>query len=264
MEHILPPKVAAQVVNTTVTLTWGAVEFGRAFSESIIKYPVAMRLSCSTTATQAVYIGVRYSTATKDYRVAERKTIAQIPANGSVEITPSGVAALGLLHEYITSITVELTAASTGSTTVTLIIDDEPPPLSNDAGEFRGLDAVSANDYISIYGSDILTLVGGGVASTTLYTVPAQKRFMLDFVYLSVQITPSYPELYICNLAIINLALNDVFSFYARSDIENGVTVKESAFPMVFPAGYAVVSRQTNFDTTMHTGTVLFCGREIF
>jgi hypothetical protein len=215
MEHILPAKTIAQVLNTTVTLSWGAPEFGQAFSESIIKYPVAMRLSCSTSATQAVFIGVRYETLTKTYRVAERQTIAQIPASGSVEITPAGVAALGLLKEGIISITVELTAASTGTSTIVLIIDDDPPPLSNDAGAFRGLDAANADSYLPIKGGISGTAASGFSGTTVIYTVPLRKRFILLTSFVLLGPTPSYPGTCVITFSIFS---GLVLSFYSKTD----------------------------------------------
>lgn len=264
MEHILPAKAVSQVLNTTVTLTWGATDFARAFPESIIKKSVAMRLSCSTTATQAVYIGVRYSTATKDYRVAERKTIAQIPASGSVEVTPSSVAALGLLNEWIISITVELTAASTGTTTVTLIIDDDPPPLSSNPGEFRGLDAIAADDYQIISFSSSASLGPGSFSTVTLYTVPAGKRAVLDDLYAEIYPTPSYPALAYIELQIYDATAVLIYIRRVFSGTEQVNSIDIMSFPVALLAGYAIKRAFVNNDTTNATVFVNLLGREIF
>jgi hypothetical protein len=263
MEHILPIKSVAQVLNTTVTLTWSAVDFGRAFPESIIKHTVSMRLSCTTTATQAVNVGVRYSTATKDYRVAERKTIAQIPASGSVEITPAGVAALGLLNEYIISITVELTAASTGTTTVTLIIDDDPPPLSNDAGEFRGLDAINAFDYIPFQNGVTGQMPLGATGPTLLYAVPSGKRAYLDIMFALIAPTPSFADAafiqFWISLPAVGVPKYWLLSLTDRSNVLNPVSL-----PFILPSGAGVYYYHENNTQAAVQFELSIFGREIF
>lgn len=263
MEHIFPAKTVAHVLNTTVTLSWGAVDIAQRFPESIIKVPVAMRLSCSTTATQAVYVGIRYETATKSYRVAERQTVSLIPPNGSVEITPASVAALGLLNEWITSITVELTSASIGNSTVTLIIDDDPPPLSNDPGDRFGLDASLTDDALIISNFGSATLASGTFNNTTLwYQVPAGKRFYIDLLAINIGPTGSYPADFQVSLAIDINAINTLVVLFSETERYTQTFLPPISTALV--AGDRIRTIVDNFSASNVNWRFSLIGREVF
>jgi hypothetical protein len=261
-EHILPSKTVALVAGVTSLLTWSGAEFQQAFPESIIKQPVAMRLSCSTTTVNSVNIGVRYETASKSYRVAERQTIATIPAGGSVEITPSSVAPLGLLYEYITSITVELTCLSAGSATVVLILDDDPPPLSNLPGEPIGLDARSNLDYNLIQLSGVRT-VAPGVDPFTIYTVPGGVRFYLDMLAFNLDITPSYPSVFSGQVQITrNFVTSSLPAAY--SGCEHVVQYALPTFTQPLGTGDSIRIQWVNAAGAALNSEYAMYGREVF
>jgi len=262
MEHIFPPKTIALVANTAVTISWLASDIARQFPESIIKKSVAIRFSCSTTAGNAVYCGVRYSTLTKDYQVAERKTLFVIPPNGSTEVTPSSKPALGLLNTDIVSISLDLTAPVTGNVTVSLIIDDDPPPLSSDPGELIGLDAQLTQDYIMRVEQGAFNALGSATIAT--YTVPAGKRFFLDTVYINAGPTPSFPGDLVVTLNIIYLVLG-TFPYILYSESERWNTMILGPFDTPIPTGSTIrIDVVNNNPANPYIANGNFSGREVF
>jgi len=258
-EHIFPPKTIALIANTAVTITWVASDIARQFPESIIKRPVAVRFSCSTTAANSVYCGVRYSTLTKDYLVAERKTLFFIPASGSTEVTPSSKPALGLLNTDIVSISLDLTAPVPGNVTVSLIVDDDPPPLSSDPGEFIGLDSRSSADYLLQNQNTTFNLVAGAVGTSMLAILAtAGKRFIIDMLGATIPPTPSFPGLIRVRFVVVGTI------YYARSAADRYVEAYLSNIDRIIDGGTLVSILGDNADTTAYDIDVVLFGREIF
>lgn len=259
MEHIFPPKTIALAANTTGTITWNAPDIAERFPQSIIKRPVAIRFSCTTTTANSVYCGVRYSTLTKDYLVAERKTLFFIPANGTTEVTPASKPALGLLNEGIVSLAVDCIAPAPGNVTISLIIDDDPPPLSSDPGELIGLDSRSNQDYILQNQNTTFNLIAGagGVVLLT-FPVPADKRFIVDMMGVTIPPTPSFPGLVRVRFRAVGTI------YYARSFTDRYNEAYLSTLARVVDGGTNVELLGDNTDTTAYDLDVVLFGREIF
>lgn len=259
MEHIFPPKSVALTANLESTITWNASDIAERFAESIIKRPVAIRFSCRTTTPNSVYCGVRYSTLTKDYLVAERKTLFFIPASGTTEVTSASKPALGLLQEGIVSLALDAIAAASGSITISLIIDDEPPPLSSDPGELIGLDNRSSVDYV-LQNQNTTFNLGAGTAGVSLlaFTVPVGKRFIIDAMGGCIPPTPSFPGL-------IRLRFRATGTIYtARSDAEKYKEAYLLNIARPIAEATTVEILGDNSDTTAYDIDVTLFGREIF
>lgn len=259
MEHIFPPKTIALVANTTVTISWSGPDIGARFNESVIKKAVSIRFSCSTTAANSVNCGVRYSTFTKDYLVAERRTLFFIPPNGTAEITPASKPALGLLNADIVSFFLDLTSPVTGNATVTLIVDDNPPPLSSEAGELIGLDAKFATDYISRTFVNTTTFNPGTSNTAFVYTIPAGKRAEIISVDIEIDPTPSFP-----GDVFIDFRINSVIIARWRSKTDqwvNGTIVNTGIVTDVAATVDVVVTNNWITAITPHVNVLV---REIF
>jgi hypothetical protein len=264
MEHIFPPQTVALGANVQSTIVWNSADIARLFPESIIRKPVSLRFSCITTSANAVNCGVRYSTLTKEYLLAERKTLFIIPPNTSTEITPASKPALGLLEPDITSFSLDLvTPTGGGSATVILVVNDEPPPLSSEAGELIGLDARFSEDYILIRVGDSRAVNGGATQSFTLYTVPAGKRFYLDYFYVIVPATPSFPDT--CYVQVNMSISGGTISIptFSRVDRSNALFVLQN-FTLPFGAGDFINVSDVNTDTTIATFVCALVGREVY
>lgn len=259
MEHIFPQKSIVLVANTQGTINWTAPDISERFAESIIKRPVAVRFSLSTTCTNSVYCGVRYSTLTKDYQVAERKTLFFIPAGGTTEITPASKPALGLLNAGIVSLSLDLISAAPGSVVVSLIIDDDPPPLSSDPGELIGLDSRSSSDYLLQNQNTTFNLAAGAVGTSMLsILIAGNKRFLLDMIGATIPPTPSYPGLIRVRFVISGT------TYYARSRDDQYNEAYLANYVHTIDAGTLVSILGDNADTTAYDIDVVLFGREIF
>lgn len=266
MERQLVQKSATLVANTANTISWTAPDFNRAFSESIIKKQVSVRFTCSSTCANSVNVGVRYSTLTKTYQISERQTLFVIPPNGSVEITPSSKPALGLLYDWITSISLDLLSASGGVVTVVCIVDDEPPPLSADPGELIGLDSKSNQDYITIVsGATDVVAANGGTASHVLYTCPSGKRFIIDYLSVVLDPTPSYPGTLLARWSIFLTSIGTAIAapIYSYTD-EHVIYVVPSISGIILAAtGHIDIDVLNNSGTARSYEAELY-GREVY
>lgn len=262
-EKALQQKSTALIVNGTVTLTWSGADFQQAFFESIIKKPIALRLSASTTAVgNGVFIGVSYITQSKVYQLAERLTIGTIPAQGSVELTAASIPAMGRLFENIVSITVSFTSPIGGTVTATPIIDDEPPPLSADLGERIGLDAAVAVNNIPVTAFISTTVLSGvNTGLVPLYTVPASKRFYSSLIYISIGPTPSYPGDFLLEI-FQTINYNIPFRFKSKMDCFNEMFVQSITIPLL--AGDMVAYRGTNSSASGVAISIVLIGSEVF
>jgi len=259
MEHIFPQKTIALIANVAGTINWTAPDISERFAESIIKRPVAIRFSLSTTAPNTVYCGVRYSTLTKDYLVAERKTLFFIPANGTTEVTPASKPALGLLKEGIVSLSLDMTAPANGSVTVSLIIDDDPPPLSSDPGEFIGLDSRSSADYLLQNQNTTFNLAAGAVGTSMLSILATGgKRFIVDMIGATLPPTPSFPGLIRVRFVIVGTI------YYARSAADRYNEAYLANISRIIDGGTLISILGDNADVTAYDIDVVLFGREIF
>lgn len=261
MERTFPAKNAVLVANTANTISWTAADFTPRFYESIIKRRVSARFTCTTTTPNSVNVGVKYTTLSKDYQIAERQTLFIIPPNSSVEITPATIPALGLLYENIVSITANLISAGAGTVTISLIIDDEPPPLTTDPGEKIGLDAKFNLDYLTQNTVVNANILAGTTQTLFTYTVPAGKRFILDLLTGYMPPTPSYPEYLEWRAYLPFPSLTMVY----KSKTDEGYTfiaLQNSGY--IFNAGDLLQVDVVNFDTTAYFVRSFMLGREIF
>lgn len=262
MERILPLKTIALSANATVTLSWDANDFLRVLPESIIKQTVAIRLTCSTTATNAVYVGVRYQTLDKTYQLAERQTIGYIPPAGSVELTPASVPAMAKLFPYITIIYVDLTSPVTGNVSISLIIDDKPPPLTG-IMPFAGLDQKFESTYTQIALNNSASITASTLAQVMLtYTVPTPKRAYIDLVTMTLVPTPTWPGLLQAFLIISGVSY---YTLYSSKTEPKELAL--SGLQYVLAAGDQIQIRLTNIDTTAYAVDLNYfsiLGREVF
>lgn len=261
MERTFPEKSVTLIANTAATITWGAPDFGPRFYESIIKRNVALRFTCTSTTANSVNVGVQYTTLTKTYQIAERQTLFVIPPNKSIEITAATIPALALLYENITSITVNLISASSGIVTISLIIDDEPPPLTTDPGDKIGLDAKLNLDYITINIPTNSNIIAGTTTTLFTYLVPPGKRFILDLLTGYLPPTPSYPEYLQMRFYLPDPSLSMIF----MSKTAEGYTftaLQNSGY--IFNAGDLIKVDCINFDTTAWFVRTFMIGREIY
>ena len=262
-EHQFAQKTVTIVAGITSTVSWTGPDIVQRFPESIIKASlVAIRFSCSTTAGNAVNCGVRYSTLSKDYRVSERETLFQIPANGGVEVTPATKPALGQMDGNITSISVDLKSLASGNVTIVLIVDDEPPPLSSDPGALIGLDAKTAVDYLTII-STLEVSVFPGVSGYLIYFVPAGQRFILDNAVINLQPTPSYPSLARISL-VATISGTPYPILVVDSQTEEAATLNFTGGFTTFQAGDSVGFQVTNNSTSNVDAVIGYIGRQLF
>lgn len=248
----------------TQSLVWSGNDFITAFAQSIIKKTVALRFTCSNTGVNSVNVGVRYQTLNKSYQVAERQTLFVIPPNGSVEITPASKPWLGLLDPNIISITVDLTAASASTVSVSLTIDDEPPPLSSDPGQFIGLDTRLNDDYIP-FAFNSFTGIAIGVNVFNILTVPAgsaTKRFFLDFITFTLPPTPVNPGLVQLTLTIAIGGMGTVTRYFSKQYDYYSDIFPQISTPM--QTGDTIVATATNNSGVAKEFFLTVFGRETF
>lgn len=263
-EKALQQQTTALVANSTVSLTWTGNDFQRAFSESVIKKPIALRLTASTTAVgNGVFIGVSYTTLSKTYQLAERLTIGTIPAGGSVELTAASIPAMGRLFQDIVSITITFTSPVGGNVSATLIVDDDPPPLSADLGERVGLDAaVSENAVIiSAFGNPFIP--SGTIGNALLwYTVPVGKRLYIDLLSVSIEATGSYPA---DGRVLLQLTIAGVPCYvYLFSETERWPTTFLPPIAAALVEGDSISTLEYNYSATGIYYSFSFIGREVF
>lgn len=245
-------------------LTWSGPDFAPRFNESIIKRSISLRLTCTSNITlYGVYVGVRYATLTKEYQVAERKTIGYVPPGGSVELSAASIPALAALNSDITSITVELTSQISGVVTVSLNIDDDTPPLTG-VLEYTGLDARFAEDFVPIVRSGLVQ-VNAGTFSQILrqYTVPTGKRCYIALITTTMEPTGSYPGT--CNVTLqftisgITASMHD----YSRTDQYVTTQFVTDNIPTLTENDTIIIAAQ-NLDTTNHFFEYTLIGKEVF
>lgn len=262
-EKLLATKTINLAANTLGTLTWTGNDFLKALPESVIKQRIAVRFSCSTTSTHPVNAGVRYTALNKQYLVAERKTLFVIPASGSVEITPASKPALSYFADWIQSIDLDLTSPVACAVTAVLGIEDAPE-LSADPGPYAGLDVGLVQDYIPIklFGS---SAIAGG-ANVVNYTVPAGKRFFIDYAGWDCPPSPANPGRYQMSIQLTYSGGPPIFilrqsrtdRFFAENILTN--------FNMPMLQGDNILMRVTN-DIAITGGFTVsgtLIGREVF
>lgn len=260
MERTFPPKTIVLVPNTQGTIQWGAPDFSPRFNESIIKKNVSIRFTCSNSAGNAVYCGVRYDTLTKTYQVAERKSLFLIPPNSSVEVTPASKPALGFLNEYITNIYLDCITPVASTVTASIIIDDDPPGLSADPGALLGLDNKLVSDYVSVHTFGGVVVPALGSVNIFNYLVPPGRRFFLDVITISMPPTPSYP-----GLLQLQTILAGNFSLFVNSRTDafvDMVPFQTLSYP--FAEGDQINITAFNTDTAAYTVNCSILGREVY
>jgi hypothetical protein len=263
-ERVFEPKTVVLVANVAQSITWGVADFFKFWGDGIVYGNVSVRIRVENTAANAVLLSLNYKTRYAVIPFNERKNIASVVANATIELSKATVPTIGALKDAIESITLTLICGVAGTVRVTLIISDtdELAASGGNALEDGSSAASLESGYIVVGGSAGGSFVPG-VTSATMYTVPAGKRFVLDTYALNIEPSPSYPGLVQVIARVFVAAINSDVYVYSRDD-QYVTLLPFQGITTPLESGDSVRYIVTNSDATNHTVLFNFMGREIF
>ena len=188
------PKTVTLVANTQNTINWGLSDFANTLGQNhgIIHDQISLSFQVVNNTPQVCYIGLSYTTITNSFNVSDRKSVAAVPANSSLNITPLTTPSLAIIGPDIVSIQMTLLSAGAGTVVVNMQADTAQP-ASASGGSLFGLDDRSISDYIifSLGGKVTLGSGSSGGTTTNSYTIPAGKRGSVIGIYV---VLPPIPQ----------------------------------------------------------------------
>lgn len=225
---IFPAKIVTLVANVENTLVWSGADFQKSLGYAQPEQPISMVFTVQNGTAQVCYIAISFRTRNVTYAIKDRRSIAGIPAGGSLRISSDVAAELASLGPDLVSVTLYLISAAAG--TITVIAEGSDTRLSpgsvGSGGQNIGLDERVVLDYIKINLS-ASAVVPGGSASTVTYSVPSGKRAKLVSIWGQIEATPlGYGDAFIMFSAT-------GFAYAIRSEPFNPVT-KEIGGDIVF------------------------------
>lgn len=189
---IFPPKSIVLVANVESTLVWSGADFQQSLGYAQPEQPISMTFAVRNGTTQVCYIAISYEVRNTVYSINDRRSIAGIPAGGTLRISSNVAAELASLGPDLKNVTLYLISAGAGLITVTAEGFDKTtsPGSVGGNGQSIGLDQRSVLDYtvIVIAISQLIPPLGN---LTVSYTVPALKRAAVMSYYGSCQPTPA-------------------------------------------------------------------------
>jgi len=262
-ERIFEPRSVVLVANTAQTITWSVNDFAKYWSggDGVIYGNVSVRFRVQNATPNVVFLALNYNTRYGNIPFNERKNIASVTANTTVELSKATVPTIGALKDAIQLIQLTLIGAQAGTVTVTLIISDtdelsaSASPLDNSASASADLGYLTINQVAN-------QVCNAGTNNTLIaYTVPAGKRFILDLLTGYLEPTPSFPELLQWSAYLPSPSIS---IYYTSLDTEgNSFTALQNS-GYIFTGGDTIQVDVFNSDTTAHLARAFMIGREVF
>lgn len=263
MQRQFAQKTATLIANTQSIVQWGAAEFSSTLGQdqAVPNFPFSVSFQIANNTPQVLYVGVSYQTRYNSYNLADRRAIAAIPANSTLNITPPSVPGLASIGPDVTDITMTLISAAAGDVTVLLIVDE---PQSTNAGgtqSFFGLDQRSILDYTLIPLRVSNSIAGGGNISTG-YTVNANKRLFVTGFFVRLECTPFQD-----NDLVAVISVDGVTIYQFSSSMRNDVVVTYSQEIWILDAGQTISISITSINPSIsvsHAGEIALTCKETF
>lgn len=259
--YTFEPKTVTLVANTAQTITWSTPEFYKHLVEAPIMRPVSVRFKVTNNTTNVVYLSLSYETLDYSVPLQERKSLAGVAASTTLELSKATVPAIGALLSGIQSISISLIGAVAGTVSVVLVIDRLDELTASGNMSAIGQDSPTTDGYLQV--SQFSNQICNASSNNTLvdYTVPAGKRFYLDYVAGSIPPVGSFSgvvtwTLYMPDPTIMYIAYNQLendFSFVAVQ-----------AMPFIFSAGQRIHVDAFNGHVSALIVAASLFGREVF
>jgi hypothetical protein len=260
--YVFQPKTITLVANVAQSIVWGIPEFYQHYGKGIIDTEVSVRFKVQNNTSNVIYLSLSYQTLEYSVPLQERQALAGVQAGQFVELSKATVPAIGKLQHQIQSITLTVIGAAAGSVQVSLVIDRlDELAASGGTGDLIGSSTIITDGYVSIaqFGNQVCNAASNNTIVD--YTVPAGKRFYLDYISGSIPPVGAYPNvvtwtLYMPSPTIMFLTGNQCEIVHAFVPVQS--------LNYVFTAGNRIHVDVFNGSTAAIVAAASLFGREIF